>query len=116
MKYSRNKAKGRNKAHWDTELPTVVKRSPKGLQAALKEATKKLPARKTKTEFKKDFRRSVFMEQQTTKARNIERWRENESKSIIETPENKRRNLIKAAWNNVTRREQYAKAKAAGNL
>lgn len=54
------------------------------------------------------------MEQQRTKARNIERWRENESKSIIETPENKRRNLIKAAWNNVKRREEYAKA--AGNL
>jgi ketol-acid reductoisomerase len=109
MKYTSHKAKGRNKAHWDTELPTVVTRSPNGLQAALKEAVKKLPKRKTKTQFKKEFRRSVFIEQQTTKAQNIKRWRENESKSLIETPENKRRNMIRAAWNSVTRREEHAK-------
>jgi hypothetical protein len=108
-------AKGAMRSHLDIERPVAIDRSPKGLNGALKEAMKKLPKPKTKHQRKKEFRTSVFKEQRLTSAKNIERWLHNEAHSIIETPENRRRNMIRAAYNNVIRKENYAK-KAAGNL
>lgn len=116
MKYSRNDAKGRNKAHWQ-EAPVLKNdKLPRGVKAAIKRAAVGTPAKVSIYQRRKAVRNSVFRERDADHKRNLERWIENESKSLIETPENKRRNLIKAAWNNVMRREKYAKAKAEGNL
>lgn len=108
-------AKGAMRSHRDIERPVAIDRSPNGLNGALKEAMKKLPKPKTKTQRKREFRQAVVNEQRRFNAQNIERWLHNEAHSIIETPENRRRNMIRAAYNNVIRKENYAK-KAAGNL
>ena len=62
-------------------------------------------------------------EHRLDRKRNLERWIENANNSLIETPENKRRNMIKAAWRNIIRKEtnekrntlQLGNAEVSGN-
>lgn len=97
---------------------TILKNDklPRGVTTAIRKAVVGTPAKVPVQKRRKAVRRSVFEERHTERRKNLERWLENESHSIIETPENKRRNLIKAAWNKVIRQENYAKKIAASNL
>ena len=116
MKYSRNDAKGRNKAHWQEAPVLKDDKLPRGVKTAIRNAVVGTPAKVPVQKRRKAVRRSVFQERQAERRKGLERWLENESHSLIETPENKRRNMIKAAWNKVIRQENYAKKIAAGNL
>ncbi|CAB5224858.1 hypothetical protein UFOVP742_21 [uncultured Caudovirales phage] len=89
-------------------LPT--RGAPKGMRQALKKAIDKMDI---KLAGKWTRRRNyIFMaaeERRIERKRNLEKWIENANNSIIETPENKRRNLIKTAWKNVIRKENNEK-------
>ena len=88
----------------------AAKSAPKGMKEAL---NKVLDDRKlqiaSRTQRRNQFYAIAKEEQFLDRKRNLERWIENANNSIIETPENKRRNLIKAAWRNVIRKENNEK-------
>ena len=88
-----------------------AKGNPKGIRAALNKAIEKMDI---KIASKRTCRRNyIFMaaqEHRIDRKRNLEKWIENANNSVIETPENKRRNMIKTAWRNVIRKENNEKA------
>ena len=102
----------------------AAKSAPKGMKEAL---NKVLDDRKlqiaSRTQRRNQFYAIAKEEQFLDRKRNLERWIENANNSIIETPENKRRNLIKAAWRNIIRKEtnekrntlQLGNAEVSGN-
>ena len=85
--------------------------APKGMTKALNKAIEKMDI---KIGSKRACRRNyIFMaaaEHKIDRKRNLEKWVDNLNNSIIETPENKRRNMIKTAWRNVIRKENNEKA------
>jgi hypothetical protein len=109
MKYSRSQAKGRCIVHRDEATILKDDKLPRGLKAAVKRAAVGTEPKVSIHTRRKCVRKSVFDERNTDRRKNLERWIENANNSIIETPENKRRNLIKAAWRNVIRKENNEK-------
>jgi len=109
MKYSLNQAKGNVHVHRDEAPILKDDKLPRGLKAAVNRAAVGTAPKVSITQRKKCARKSVFDERDTDRRKNLERWIENANNSIIETPENKRRNLIKAAWRNVIRKETNEK-------
>ena len=109
MKYSRNQAKGRAIVHRDEAPILKDDKLPRGLKAAVKRAVVGTAPKVSIHTRRKSVRKSVFDERSTDRRKNLERWIENANNSLIETPENKRRNLIKAAWRNVIRKENNEK-------
>jgi len=87
-----------------------AKSAPKGMKEAL---NKVLDDRKlqilTRTRRRNQFYAIAKEEQWLERKRRTDQWVKNADNSIIETPENKRRNLIKAAWRNVIRKENNEK-------
>ena len=84
--------------------------APKGMKEAL---NKVLDDRKlqilTRTRRRNQFYAIAKEEQWLERKRRTDQWVKNADNSIIETPENKRRNLIKAAWRNIIRKENNEK-------
>lgn len=109
MKYSCNQARGRCTVHRDEAPILKDDKLPRGLKSAIKRAAVGTAPKVSITQRKKCARKSVFDERDTDRRKNLERWIENANNSIIETPENKRRNMIKAAWRNVIRKETNEK-------
>ena len=123
MKNSLKQARGQCFVHRDEAPILKDDKLPRGLKAAVNRAAVGTAPKVSVTQRKKCARKSVFDERDTDRRKNLERWIENANNSLIETPENKRRNLIKAAWRNVIRKEtnekrntlQLGNAEVSGN-
>jgi len=84
--------------------------TPKGLKEALNKVLEDKGLHlASKRKRRNQFYAITAEEHRLETKRNLERWIENANNSLIETPENKRRNLIKAAWRNVIRKETNEK-------
>ena len=109
MKNSLKQARGQCTVHRDEAPILKDDKLPRGLKAAVKRAAVGTAPRVSIHTRRKSVRKSVFDERKADRQKNLERWIENANNSLIETPENKRRNLIKAAWKNVIRKENNEK-------
>tara|TARA_R110000868_G_scaffold338824_1_gene599564 strand:- start:209 stop:535 length:327 start_codon:yes stop_codon:yes gene_type:complete len=88
-----------------------AKGTPKGMKEALNKAIEKMDIGiGSKQTCRRNYIFMAARERMIESKRTLEKWIENSNNSIIETPENKRRNMIKAAWKNVIRKENNEKA------
>lgn len=90
-------------------LPT--RGAPKGMKKALDKAIEKMDIKISSKKYRRyNYMYTAAAEHRLDRKRNLEKWVDNLNNSIIETPENKRRNMIKTAWRNVIRKENNEKA------
>jgi hypothetical protein len=108
MKYSRKQAKGRCKVHQDEPPLLVNDKLPRGVVTAICRAAVGTASKVSVHTRMKSVRRSVFDEKQADRRKNLKRWIENTQHSVIRTPENERRNMLRTAWKNVLRKEADA--------
>lgn len=84
--------------------------APKGIKEALNKVLNDRGLEiASKNKRRNQFYAIAAEEHRLDRKRNLEKWVDNLNNSIIETPENKRRNFIKAAWRNVIRKETNEK-------